>query len=65
MKGNQTMNRIEKLEMEVEGLRNGIKNIAKKLGMDVTEFDENDKMNEILEKKEAPEKKNFFHCRTY
>ena len=60
MKGNQTMNRIEKLEMEVEGLRNAIKNIAKKLGMDVTEFDENDKMNEIPEKKEVPVKKNFF-----
>ena len=51
MKGNQTMDRIEKLEMEVEGLRNVIKNMAKKLGMDFTEFD---KMNEI------PEKKNFF-----
>ena len=28
--------------------------------MDVTEFDENDKMNEIPEKKEVPVKKNFF-----
>ena len=51
------MDRIEKLEMEVEGLRNVIKNMAKKLEMDITEFD---KMNEIPEKKEAPEKKNFF-----
>ena len=50
------MNRIEKLEMEVEGLRNVIKNMAKKLGMD-PEFD---KMNKILEKKEEPVKKNFF-----
>ena len=54
------MDRIEKLEMEVEDLRNAIKNMAKKLGMDFTEFDNIDKMNEIPEKKEAPEKKNFF-----
>ena len=59
MKGNQTMNRIEKLEMEVEGLRNAIKNMVKKLGMD-PEFDKIDKMNEIPEKKEVPVKKNFF-----
>ena len=50
------MDRIEKLEMEVECLRNAIKNMAKKLGMD-PEFD---KMNEIPEKKEVPVKKNFF-----
>ena len=50
------MDRIEKLEMEVEGLRNAIKNMAKKLGMD-PEFD---KMNEIPEKKEVHVKKNFF-----
>ena len=56
MKGNQTMDRIEKLEMEVECLRNAIKNMAKKLGMD-PEFD---KMNEIPEKKEEHVKKNFF-----
>ena len=55
------MDRIEKLEMEVECLRNAIKNMAKKLGMD-PEFD---KMNEIPEKKEEHVKKNFFHCRTY
>ena len=60
MKRNQTMNRIEKLEMEVEGLRNVIKNMAKKLGMDFTEFDKIDKMNKILEKKKEPVKKNFF-----
>lgn len=57
MKGNQTMDRIEKLEMEVEGLRNVIKNMVKKLGMDFTEFD---KMNEIPERKEEHVKKNFF-----
>ena len=57
MKGNQTIDRIEKLEMEVECLRNVIKNMVKKLGMDFTEFD---KMNEIPEKKEEPVKKNFF-----
>ena len=50
------MDRIEKLEMEVECLRNAIKNMAKKLGMD-PEFD---KMNEIPEKKEEHVKKNFF-----
>ena len=50
------MDRIENLEMEVECLRNAIKNMAKKLGMD-PEFD---KMNEIPEKKEEPVKKNFF-----
>ena len=54
------MNRIEKLEMEDEGLRNVIKNMAKKLWMDFTEFDKIDKMNEIPEKKEEPVKKNFF-----
>ena len=48
MKRNQTMDRIEKLEMEVECLRNVIKNMVKKLGMDFTEFD---KMNEIPERK--------------
>ena len=54
MKGNQTMDRIEKLEMEVEGLRNAIKKkMAKKLGMNITEFDKIDKMNEIPEKKEC------------
>ena len=53
------MDRIEKLEMEVEGLRNVIKNIAKKLGME-HEFNEIDEMNKILEKKEEPVKKNFF-----
>lgn len=53
------MDRIEKLEMEVEGLRNVIKNIAKKLGME-PEFNEIDEMNEILEKKEEHVKKNFF-----
>ena len=53
------MNRIEKLEMEVEGLRNVIKNIAKKLGME-HEFNEIDEMNKIPEKKEAPVEKNFF-----
>ena len=51
------MDRIEKLEMEVERLRNVIKNMSKKLGMDFTEFD---KMNEIPEKKEEHVKKNFF-----
>ena len=50
------MDRIEKLEMEVECLRNAIKNMAKKLGMD-PEFD---KVNEIPEKKEEHVKKNFF-----
>ena len=56
------MDRIEKLEIEVEGLRNVIKNMAKKLGID-PEFD---KMNEIPEKKEEHVnkeehvKKNFF-----
>ena len=44
------MDRIEKLEIEVEGLRNVIKNMAKKLGID-PEFDKIDKMNEIPEKK--------------
>lgn len=53
------MDRIEKLEMEVESLRNVIKNMAKKLGMD-PEFDKIDKMNEIPERKETPVKKNFF-----
>lgn len=56
------MDRIEKLEIEVEGLRNVIKNMAKKLRID-PEFD---KMNEIPEKKEEHVnkeehvKKNFF-----
>lgn len=50
------MDRIEKLEMEVEILQNAIKNMAKKLGMDL-EFD---KMNEVPEKKKEPVKKNFF-----
>ena len=54
------MDRIEKLEMEVEGLRNVIKNMAKKLGMD-PEFD---KMNEIPEKKKRTCKEKLFHCRT-
>ena len=57
------MDRIEKLEMEVESLRNVIKNMSKKLGMDFTEFDKIDKMNEIPEKKEEHVKKNFFYCR--
>lgn len=50
------MDRIEKLEMEVKVLRNVIKNIAKKLGID-PKFD---KMNFIPEKKNEPIKKNFF-----
>lgn len=50
------MDRIEKLEMEVEILQNAIKNMAKKLGMDL-EFD---KTNEVPEKKKEPVKKNFF-----
>lgn len=49
------MDRIEKLEMEVKVLRNVIKNIAKKLGID-PEFD---KMNFIPEKKNEPIKKIF------
>ena len=53
MKGSQSMDRIEKLE--IEGLRNVIKNMAKKLGID-PEFD---KMNEIPEKKEEHVKKNL------
>lgn len=50
------MDRIEKLEMEVKVLRNVIKNIAKKLGIE-PEFD---KMNFIPEKKNEPIKKKFF-----
>lgn len=50
------MDRIEKLEMEVKVLRNVIKNIAKKLGID-PEFD---KMNFIPEKKNEPIKKKIF-----
>ena len=53
------MEKIEKLEMEIEVLRNAIKNMAKKLGID-PEFD---KMNfipkgEVIEKE--PARKNFF-----
>ena len=55
------MDKIEKLEMEVEGLRNVIKNMAKKLEMDITEFDKMEKTNETVpEKKKEPVKKNFF-----
>lgn len=53
------MDKIEKLEMEVEVLRNALKNMAKKLGMD-PEFD---KMKFIPEKdliEKEPVKKKFF-----
>ena len=53
------MDKIEKLEMEVEVLRNALKNMAKKLGID-PEFD---KMKFIPEKdliEKEPRKKNFF-----
>lgn len=53
------MDKIEKLEMEMEVLRNALKNMAKKLGMD-PEFD---KMKFIPEKdltEKEPVKKNFF-----
>ena len=54
------MDRIEKLEKEVEILQNAIKNMAKKLGMD-PEFDKMEKTNETVpEKKKEPVKKNFF-----
>lgn len=59
MKGINEMDKIEKLEMEVEILRNALKNMAKKLGID-PEFD---KMNFIPEKdliEKEPVKKNFF-----
>ena len=59
MKGINEMNKIEKLEMEVEVLRNAIKNMAKKLGID-PEFDKMKFIpeNDLIEKK--PVKKNFF-----
>lgn len=53
------MDKIEKLEMEIELLRNVIKNMAKKLGID-PEFD---KMKFIPEKdliEKEPVQKNFF-----
>jgi hypothetical protein len=53
------MDKIEKLEMEVEVLRNVVKNMAKKLGID-PEFD---KMNFIPETdliEKEPVRKNFF-----
>ena len=53
------MDKIEKLEMEVEVLRNALKNMSNKLGVD-PEFD---KMKFIPEKdliKKEPVKKNFF-----
>ena len=53
------MNRIEKLEKEVELLKNTLKNMAKKLGID-PEFD---KMKFIPEKdliEKEPVKKNYF-----
>ena len=64
MKGINEMDKIEKLEMEVEVLRNALKNMAKKLGID-PEFD---KMNfipekDLIEKKTCKEK--LFHCGSY
>ena len=59
MKGINEMDKIEKLEMEVEVLRNALKNMAKKLGID-PEFD---KMKFIPEKdliEKEPVRKNFF-----
>ena len=59
MKWINEMDRIEKLEMEMELLRNALKNMAKKLGID-PEFD---KIKFIPEKdliKKEPVKKNFF-----
>ena len=59
MKGFNEMNRIEKLEKEVELLKNTLKNMAKKLGID-PEFD---KMKFIPEKdliEKEPVKKNYF-----
>jgi hypothetical protein len=53
------MDRIEELEMEIEVLRNALKNMAKKLGID-PEFD---KMDFIPKKdliRKEPGKKNFF-----
>lgn len=53
------MDKIEKLEMEVEVLRNALKNMAKKLGID-PEFDKMKFIpeNDLIEKE--PVKKNFF-----
>ena len=59
MKGINEMDKIEKLEMEVEVLRNALKNMANKLGID-PEFD---KMKFIPEKdliEKEPVMKNFF-----
>ena len=62
MKGINEMDRIEKLEMEVEILRNALKNMAKKLGIDL-EFDKMKFIpeNDLIENgpKESV-RKNFF-----
>ena len=62
MKGINEMDRIEKLEMEVEILRNALKNMAQKLGID-PEFDKMKFIpeNDLIEKgpKESV-RKNFF-----
>ena len=59
MKGINAMNKIEKLEMEIEVLRNALKNMAKKLGID-PEFDKMNFIpeNDLIEKE--PVEKNFF-----
>ena len=62
MNGINEMDRIEKLEMEVEVLRNALKNMAKKLGID-PEFDKMKFIpeNDLIEKgPKEPVRKNFF-----
>ena len=59
MKGINEMDKIEKLEMEVEVLRNALKNMANKLGID-PEFDKMKFIPEVDLIEKEPVRKNFF-----